>query len=62
MTTEELMERGEKAFGERFAGVATWIANQLVEKVRCGNETLDILDELNEKFYNMELDEMFYKD
>lgn len=62
MTTEELMERGEKAFGKRFAGVATWMANQLVEKVRCGNETLDILDELNEKFYNMELDEMFYKD
>lgn len=56
------MERGEKAFGRRFAGVATWMANQLVEKVRCGNETLDILDELNEKFYNMELDEMFYKD
>lgn len=62
MTTEELIERGKNAFGHRFMGVATWMANQLLEKVKCGNETMDILDELNEKFYDMDLDEMFYKE
>ena len=52
MTTEELLEKGKKKFGEQFETIVRYMAGMLVREADGMTEFVDIIQDLDDYSYN----------
>ena len=52
MTTEELLEKGKKKFGEQFETIARYMAGMLVREADDMTEFVDIIQDLDDSSYD----------